>query len=81
LCISPVPCCVLAQLRAHLNLCFPGTDGGIDFDAVRVSEEVKQACTLKNKGKYDISYACVQFHIFAEFRPSLVVFLSEKAMG
>jgi len=36
-----------------------GTDGGIDFDAVRVTEEAKQTCTLKNKGKYDITYSWV----------------------
>lgn len=34
-----------------------GADGGIDFDAVRVFEESKQSCTVKNKGKYDISYS------------------------
>jgi len=34
-----------------------GADGGVDFDAVRVSEEAKQSCTVKNKGKYDIAYS------------------------
>jgi len=34
-----------------------GADGGIDFDAVRVFEESKQSCVVKNKGKYDISYS------------------------
>ena len=33
-----------------------GIDGGIDFDTMRVNEEQKQVCTLKNKGKYDIAY-------------------------
>jgi len=36
---------------------FLGADGGIDFDAVRVYEECKQSCTVKNKGKYDISFS------------------------
>jgi len=36
-----------------------GADGGIDFDAVRVYEECKQSCTVKNKGKYDISFSYV----------------------
>jgi hypothetical protein len=49
---------VLTDLQAiNFYLYFLGTDGGLDFDAVRVSEEAKQVCSLKNKGKYDISYA------------------------
>jgi len=34
-----------------------GADGGLDFDAVKVSEEAKLSCTVKNKGKYDIGYS------------------------
>ena len=33
-----------------------GADGGIDFDILRVMDEQKQICSLKNKGKYDIGY-------------------------
>ena len=33
-----------------------GTDGGLDFGTIKVSEEVKQTCTLKNKGKYEIAF-------------------------
>ena len=40
-----------------LDMSFPkGADGGIDFDVIRVMEEQKQTCSLKNKGKYDITY-------------------------
>lgn len=33
-----------------------GNDRGIDFGSVYVNHEVKQACTLKNKGKREIKY-------------------------
>ena len=33
-----------------------GTDGGLDFGTIKVNEETKQTCTLKNKGKYEIAY-------------------------
>jgi len=33
-----------------------GTDGGLDFGTIKVMDEVKQTCTLKNKGKYDIAF-------------------------
>ena len=40
-----------------LDMSFPkGADGGLDFGTIRVFEETKQACTLKNKGKYEISF-------------------------
>ena len=40
-----------------LDMSFPrGTDGGLDFGVVRVFEEPKQTCSLKNKGKYEISF-------------------------
>ncbi|ESO91099.1 hypothetical protein LOTGIDRAFT_122343, partial [Lottia gigantea] len=43
-----------------LDMSFPkGTDGGIDFGVIRVSEETKQVCTLKNKGKYEIQFQFV----------------------
>ena len=37
-------------------MCSSGTDGGLDFGTIKVSEEVKQTCTLKNKGKYEIAF-------------------------
>ncbi|CAD5117498.1 DgyrCDS6267 [Dimorphilus gyrociliatus] len=40
-----------------LDVSFPkGTEGGLDFETIRVNDEMKQTCTLKNKGKYDIEY-------------------------
>ncbi|XP_035827636.1 hydrocephalus-inducing protein [Aplysia californica] len=40
-----------------LDMSFPkGTDGGLDFGTIKVNEETKQTCTLKNKGKYEISF-------------------------
>lgn len=40
-----------------LDVSFPkGTEGGLDFETIRVYDETKQTCTLKNKGKYDIEY-------------------------
>ncbi|XP_055892829.1 hydrocephalus-inducing protein homolog isoform X5 [Biomphalaria glabrata] len=33
-----------------------GTDGGLDFGVVKVNEEGRQTCTLKNKGKYEIAF-------------------------
>lgn len=40
-----------------LDMSFPkGTDGGLDFGTIRVNEERKETCTLKNKGKYEIVF-------------------------
>ncbi|XP_069113582.1 hydrocephalus-inducing protein homolog isoform X2 [Argopecten irradians] len=40
-----------------LDMSFPkGADGGLDFGTIRVGEEQKQQCTLKNRGKYEIQY-------------------------
>lgn len=39
----------------HYNW-FSGADGGLDFGTMRVGEESKQTCTLKNKGRYEIAY-------------------------
>ncbi|KAH9493176.1 hypothetical protein Btru_021958, partial [Bulinus truncatus] len=40
-----------------LDMSFPkGTDGGLDFGTVKVNEEGRQTCTLKNKGKYEIAF-------------------------
>ncbi|XP_052229341.1 hydrocephalus-inducing protein homolog isoform X3 [Dreissena polymorpha] len=40
-----------------VDIAFPkGTDGCLDFGTMKVMDEVKQTCTLKNKGKYDIAF-------------------------
>ncbi|KAI8803400.1 hypothetical protein BJ742DRAFT_498091 [Cladochytrium replicatum] len=40
-----------------MDLHFPkGYDGGFDFGVTRVCEEVKQMCSLKNKGKYEVGF-------------------------
>ncbi|XP_076808093.1 hydrocephalus-inducing protein homolog isoform X2 [Clavelina lepadiformis] len=40
-----------------LDMSFPkGADGGLDFGTIRVMDESKQTCSLKNKGKYDIGF-------------------------
>ena len=36
-----------------------GTEGGLDFQSVRVFDDHKLAIQLKNKGKYDIAYKFV----------------------
>ncbi|KAL0967855.1 hypothetical protein UPYG_G00258380 [Umbra pygmaea] len=42
---------------ATLDIMFlKGTDGGLDFGTVKVSEEVKLCVNLKNKGKYELAY-------------------------
>ncbi|XP_044126636.1 hydrocephalus-inducing protein homolog [Bufo gargarizans] len=41
-----------------LDISFPkGTDGGLDFGVVKVSEESKHTLSLKNKGKYEIGFS------------------------
>ena len=60
LCNHVAVCVDTSQMwqRNELMCCLLlGADGGVDFDAVRVFEESKQSCTVKNKGKYDISYS------------------------
>ncbi len=40
-----------------LDMSFPKcADGGLDFGTIRVLDESKQTCSLKNKGKYEISF-------------------------
>jgi len=33
-----------------------GSDGSVDFDYVRINDENRQVCQLKNRGKFDISF-------------------------
>ncbi|MEE6500185.1 hypothetical protein FKM82_003696, partial [Ascaphus truei] len=41
-----------------LDISFPkGTDGGLDFGVVKVTDEVKHTLSLKNKGKYEIGFS------------------------
>ncbi|XP_062997557.1 hydrocephalus-inducing protein homolog [Elgaria multicarinata webbii] len=43
-----------------LDISFPkGTNGGLEFGAVKVMDEVKQSLSMKNKGKYEIAYSLV----------------------
>ena len=44
-------------MRAYTSA---GTDGGLDFQCIKVYEEAKLVCHLKNKGKYDIAYQYVR---------------------
>lgn len=40
-----------------IDIHFPkGTEGGLDFGTLKVLEEGKQICTLKNRGKYEVGY-------------------------
>lgn len=40
-----------------LDISFPrGTEGGLDFQCIKVYDEAKLVCHLKNRGKYDIAY-------------------------
>lgn len=34
----------------------PGSDGGLDFGVLKVFDENKQSMSLKNKGRYEISF-------------------------
>ncbi|XP_052816168.1 hydrocephalus-inducing protein homolog isoform X2 [Mya arenaria] len=56
--IRTEPIQVLAEAYdVAVDIAFPkGTDGGLDFGTIKVMDEVKQTCTLKNKGKYDIAF-------------------------
>ena len=51
---------VLVTAEAYdiaMDLHFPkGYEGGLDFGVVKVFEEGKQLCTLKNKGKYEVGF-------------------------
>ena len=43
-----------------LDISFPkGADGGLDFGCIRVAEEAKQVLSIRNKGRYEISYKSV----------------------
>ena len=48
------------QVEAYdvaLDISFPkGSDGKLDFSPVRIYEETKQVCHIKNKGKYELHF-------------------------
>jgi len=44
------------SIMFDMTMFVAGTDGGLDFGTIKVMDEVKQTCTLKNKGKYDIAF-------------------------
>lgn len=50
------PGCNKCITQINIFRIFLGTDGGLDFGTIKVMDEVKQTCTLKNKGKYDIAF-------------------------
>jgi hypothetical protein len=35
---------------------FLGADGGLDFGVLKVMDETKQTCSLKNKGRFEINF-------------------------
>ena len=40
-----------------IDVSFPrGTDGGLDFQCIKVGDEIKLMLQIKNKGKYDVAY-------------------------
>ena len=38
------------------SLSHTGADGGLDFGVLKVLDETKQTCSLKNKGKFEINF-------------------------
>lgn len=42
--------------RILLYVVFSGADGGLDFGVLKVLDETKQTCSLKNKGKFEINF-------------------------
>ncbi|KAJ3106206.1 hypothetical protein HDU97_006839 [Phlyctochytrium planicorne] len=59
--VQEVPIIVTAEAYdIAMDLHFPkGYEGGLDFGVLKVLEEGKQQCTLKNKGKYEVGYRFV----------------------
>ncbi|KAI8854495.1 hypothetical protein BC829DRAFT_439199 [Chytridium lagenaria] len=59
--VQEVPILVTAEAYdIAMDLHFPkGYEGGLDFGVLKVLEEGKQQCTLKNKGKYEVGYRFV----------------------
>ena len=52
-------CCVLVFCSLWSHCCrssISGADGGLDFGVLKVLDETKQTCSLKNKGKFEINF-------------------------
>lgn len=45
---------VLKKILLYVVL--SGADGGLDFGVLKVLDETKQTCSLKNKGKFEINF-------------------------
>ncbi|KAJ3142605.1 hypothetical protein HK100_000034 [Physocladia obscura] len=56
--VQEVPIMITAEAYdIAMDLHFPkGYEGGLDFGVIKVLEEGKQVCTLKNKGKYEVGF-------------------------
>ncbi|KAJ3074073.1 hypothetical protein HDU98_012192 [Podochytrium sp. JEL0797] len=56
--VQEVPIMITAEAYdIAMDLHFPkGFEGGLDFGVIKVLEEGKQVCTLKNKGKYEVGF-------------------------
>ncbi|KAJ3206444.1 hypothetical protein HDU82_004517 [Entophlyctis luteolus] len=56
--VQEVPIMITAEAYdIAMDLHFPkGYEGGLDFGVIKVLEEGKQICTLKNKGKYEVGF-------------------------
>ena len=46
----------LEQPRSNIGSYIAGADGGLDFAVLKVLDETKQTCSLKNKGKFEINF-------------------------
>ncbi|KAI9343132.1 hypothetical protein BDR26DRAFT_917651 [Obelidium mucronatum] len=59
--VQEVPITITAEAYdIAMDLHFPkGFEGGLDFGVIKVLEEGKQVCTLKNKGKYEVGFRFV----------------------
>ncbi|KAJ3029566.1 UNVERIFIED_CONTAM: hypothetical protein HDU68_011780 [Siphonaria sp. JEL0065] len=59
--VQEVPIMITAEAYdIAMDLHFPkGFEGGLDFGVIKVLEEGKQVCTLKNKGKYEVGFRFV----------------------
>ena len=44
------------KFLSFIVVCLIGADGGLDFGVLKVLDETKQTCSLKNKGKFEISF-------------------------
>ncbi|KAJ3159463.1 hypothetical protein HDU86_001781 [Geranomyces michiganensis] len=58
--VQEIPIVVTAEAYdIAIDLHFPKGYEGLDFGVIKVYDEGKQACTLRNKGKYEVGYRFV----------------------